>query len=60
MVASAGITIGDDTGWFETLRWRYLDASPLTEDNAFRSQPTSIFNGRVRIARPKSGADSGG
>jgi hypothetical protein len=47
MVASAGITIGEKTGWFETLRWRYLGASPLTEDNAFRSPPTSIFNGRV-------------
>ena len=29
------------------LRWRYLASSPLTEDNAFRSPPTSIFNGRV-------------
>jgi outer membrane receptor protein involved in Fe transport len=47
IVASAGITIGENTGWFETLRWRYLGASPLTEDNAFRSPPTSIFNGRV-------------
>jgi outer membrane receptor protein involved in Fe transport len=47
MVASAGFTIGEKTGWFETLRWRYLGASPLTEDNAFRSPPTSIFNGRV-------------
>jgi outer membrane receptor protein involved in Fe transport len=47
MVASAGITIGQKTGWFETLRWRYLGASPLTEDNAFRSPPTSIFNGRI-------------
>jgi outer membrane receptor protein involved in Fe transport len=47
MVASAGITIGENTGWFETLRWRYLGASPLTEDNAFRSQPLSIFNGRI-------------
>ena len=47
IVASAGITIGEKTGWFETLRWRYLGASPLTEDNAFRSPPTSIFNGRV-------------
>ena len=47
MVASAGITIGEKTGWFETLRWRYLGASPLTEDNAFRSPPTSIFNGRI-------------
>jgi outer membrane receptor protein involved in Fe transport len=46
-VASAGITIGENTGWFETLRWRYLGASPLTEDNAFRSPPTSIVNGRI-------------
>ena len=47
IVASAGITIGEKTGWFETLRWRYLGTSPLTEDNAFRSPPTSIFNGRI-------------
>jgi outer membrane receptor protein involved in Fe transport len=47
IVASAGITIGEKTGWFETLRWRYLGASPLTEDNAFRSSPTSLFNGRI-------------
>jgi outer membrane receptor protein involved in Fe transport len=47
VVASAGITIGEKTGWFETLRWRYLGASPLTEDNAFRSPATSIFNGRI-------------
>jgi hypothetical protein len=47
IVASAGITIGEKTGWFETLRWRYLGSTPLTEDNAFRSPPISIFNGRV-------------
>ena len=47
MVASAGITLGEKTGPFGTLRWRYLASSPLTEDNAFRSPATSIFNGRV-------------
>ena len=47
MVASAGITLGEKTGWFGTLRWRYLASSPLTEDNVFRSPATSIFNGRV-------------
>ena len=47
MVASAGITVGEKTGWFGALRWRYLASSPLTEDNAFRSSATSIFNGRV-------------
>jgi len=46
MVASAGITIGEKTGPFGGLRWRYLGASPLTEDNAFRSPPISVFNGR--------------
>ncbi|MEH2488345.1 TonB-dependent receptor [Bradyrhizobium sp. AZCC 2230] len=47
MVASAGITLGEKTGWFGGVRWRYLAASPLTEDNAFRSSATSVFNGRL-------------
>ena len=47
MVASAGVTVGEKTGWFGALRWRYLASSPLTEDNAFRSPSSSIFNGRV-------------
>lgn len=47
MVASAGVTLGEKTGWFGTVRWRYLASSPLTEDNAFRSSATSIFNGRL-------------
>jgi hypothetical protein len=47
MVASAGIKLGEKTGPFGALRWRYLASSPLTEDNAFRSPATSIFNGRV-------------
>jgi len=46
-VASASITLGEKTGWFGALRWRYLGVSPLTEDNVFRSPPTSIFNARV-------------
>ena len=47
MVASAGITLGEKTGWFGGLRWRYLASSPLTEDNAFRSSATSVFNARL-------------
>ena len=31
----------------ETLRWRYLGVSPLTEDNVFRSPPISTVNGRI-------------
>lgn len=47
MVASAGFTLGEKTGWFGGLRWRYLGSTPLTEDNYFRSTATSIFNGRI-------------
>jgi len=47
VVMSAGVTVGDKTGWFGALRWRYLGVSPLTEDNAFRSPATSLVNGRV-------------
>jgi hypothetical protein len=47
MIASAGVTLGEKTGWFGGARWRYIASSPLTEDNAFRSQPTSIVNARI-------------
>jgi len=47
MVASAGITLGEDTGWFGTLRWRYISSRPLTEDGAFQAAPLSVFNGRI-------------
>lgn len=47
LIASAGITLGEAIGWFTGLRWRYLGERPLTEDNAFRSPSTSLFNGRV-------------
>jgi outer membrane receptor protein involved in Fe transport len=47
MVASAGITLGNATGWFGDLRWRYISSRPLTEDGAFWSPPLSIFNGRI-------------
>ncbi len=47
MVASAGVTLGEETGWFGSLRWRYISTRPLTEDGAFRSPPLSVFNGQV-------------
>jgi outer membrane receptor protein involved in Fe transport len=50
IVASAGITLGEKTGWFGALRWRYLGPTPLTEDNAFRSPPTSLVNARIGYA----------
>jgi outer membrane receptor protein involved in Fe transport len=47
MIASAGITLGEKTGWFGAMRWRYIGSSPLTEDNAFRTSPTSVVNARL-------------
>lgn len=47
MVASAGITLGETTGWFGALRWRYISSRPLTEDGAFQSPPSNLFNGAV-------------
>jgi hypothetical protein len=47
IVASVGITLGEQTGWFGALRWRYLGPTPLTEDNAFRSPPTGLVNARI-------------
>jgi outer membrane receptor protein involved in Fe transport len=47
MVASAGITLGEKTGWFSALRWRYISSRPLTEDGVFQSAPMNIINGEV-------------
>ena len=47
MVASAGITFGGKTGWFSTLRWRYISSRPLTEDGVFQSPPLNTINGNV-------------
>ena len=47
MVGSAGITLGEKTGWFGTLRWRYISSRPLTEDGVFQAPPLNVINGRV-------------
>ena len=47
MVASAGITLGEKTGWFSALRWRYISARPLTEDGVFQSPPMNLINGAI-------------
>ena len=47
MVASAGITLGEKTGWFSALRWRYISSRPLTEDGVFQAPPLNVINGRV-------------
>jgi opacity protein-like surface antigen len=47
MVAAAGLTLGEKTGWFSSLRWRYFSSRPLTEDGAFQSPPFNVLEGTV-------------
>jgi len=47
IIMSAGVTLGEKTGWFGGLRLRYLGPRPLTEDNAFVSPATALVNGQV-------------
>jgi outer membrane receptor protein involved in Fe transport len=47
MIASAGIRLGESTGWFGALRYRYFGPRPLTEDGAFASAATGLLNGRL-------------
>lgn len=47
MIASAGIRLGEKTGWFGALRYRYFGPRPLTEDGAFTSPGTGLLNGQV-------------
>lgn len=46
-IASAGVTLGADTGWFGAVRWRYFGVRPLVEDASVTSSPTSIVNARL-------------
>jgi outer membrane receptor protein involved in Fe transport len=47
VIASAGIRLGERTGWFSALRYRYFGPRPLTEDNAFVSPATGLLNGQL-------------
>jgi outer membrane receptor protein involved in Fe transport len=47
VIASAGIRLGEKTGWFSALRYRYFGPRPLTEDNAFVSPATGLLNAQV-------------
>ena len=47
LVASAGITLGEPTGWFGGLRLRYFGPRPLIEDNSARSPVAALVNARV-------------
>jgi outer membrane receptor protein involved in Fe transport len=47
VIASTGIRLGEKTGWFSALRYRYFGPRPLTEDNAFVSPATGLLNGQL-------------
>jgi outer membrane receptor protein involved in Fe transport len=47
MIAFAGFRIGEQTGWFAGLRYRYFGPRPLTEDGAFVSPATGLLNGQL-------------
>ena len=47
MVATAGVDLGEKTGWFGALRWRYISSRPLTEDGVFQSPPLTSSTAEV-------------
>jgi outer membrane receptor protein involved in Fe transport len=47
MVASAGVVIGKETGWFGAAKLRHLGPRPLIEDNSVRSSGTTLVNARA-------------
>jgi len=50
VVASAGVTLGAETGWFGAVRWRYFGPRPLIEDGSVYSGPTSLIDARLGYA----------
>jgi outer membrane receptor protein involved in Fe transport len=47
VVATAGLVLGEKTGWFGAAKLRYFGPRPLIEDNSARSSATTVVNGRV-------------
>jgi hypothetical protein len=46
-VASAGVVLGDKTGWFGAVKLRYFGPRPLIEDDSARASATTLVNGRL-------------
>jgi TonB dependent receptor len=47
IVGSINLTLGEKTGWFGGLGYRYFGRRPLTEDGAFFSPATGLLSARV-------------
>jgi hypothetical protein len=50
VIASAGVTFGEATGWFGAMKMRYFGPRPLIEDDSVRSDATLLFDGRIGYA----------
>ena len=47
VVSTLGVEVGEKTGWFGALKYRYFGSRPLTEDGALEGPATGILNARV-------------
>src|SRR5262249_34371989 len=47
LIASAGLVLGEKTGWVGALKMRYFGRRLLTEDGTIESSPTPLVNARV-------------
>jgi hypothetical protein len=47
VVASAGVVLGESTGWFGAAKVRYFGARPLIEDDSVRSSSSLVVNARL-------------
>jgi outer membrane receptor protein involved in Fe transport len=47
VVATIGLELGEKTGWFGALKYRYFGSQPLTEDGALKGPATGVVNARV-------------
>ena len=46
-VATAGLEVGEKTGWFGAVKARFFGPRPLVEDNSVRSNATTLVNARA-------------
>jgi len=46
-VATAGVKLGEKTGWFGAMKLRYFGPRPLIEDNSVRSDATTLVNAQL-------------
>lgn len=47
VVATGGVELGEKTGWFGSLRYRYFGSRPLTEDGQIKSLSAGTLNARL-------------